>query len=138
MPASAPATIPHTRSGLPPARKKARFTAATSDSTNEPPKILPVPPFFRSASVKPLADIHGRANSSGEYQTPPTRKVESAATSAPSQLTFAGSMRWSVGMSAGALDEVVTETGLSPSERRPARSEPAPPEPAPIDDRLLR
>ena len=43
------------------------------------PKIFAAPPLDRSASVKPLTDIHPRWNITGEYQRPPMTKVETAA-----------------------------------------------------------
>jgi hypothetical protein len=43
------------------------------------PKIRAALPRARSASVKPLADIHARWNIAGEYQRPPITNVETAA-----------------------------------------------------------
>src|ERR1700744_4147546 len=63
--------IPQARLGFPSARKKARLTLPRRARAKAPRKMRAALPFFRSASVRPLARIHGRAKRMGEYQTPP-------------------------------------------------------------------
>src|ERR1022692_323641 len=85
-PARNPAVAPHEALVLGSARKAARFAAMITAKTRARPKIFIILLFARSASVRLLTDIHARPNRAGEYQSPPSAKVETAAARTASQL----------------------------------------------------
>src|SRR5271166_5247617 len=85
-PARKPAVAPQTAVVFGSARKAARFAAMITAKISDRPKILAMLPLAKSASDKLLADIHAEPNKALEYQSPPRRKVETAAASTASQL----------------------------------------------------
>src|ERR1035441_5770610 len=87
-PARKPAVAPHDALVLGSARNAAKFADINSAKMNERPKILPILLLFRSSCVKLLADIQTRPNNAGEYQSPPIRKVETAAGTPASQFKW--------------------------------------------------
>src|SRR5690606_33742874 len=84
-PVSAPAVAPQVVVVSGPLRNAARLAAMTSASTKAMPKMRASPPFM-SSLVRPLVPAHARWNRSGEYHSPPRRKVESAAAVTATQL----------------------------------------------------
>src|SRR5580658_726046 len=84
-PARKPAVAPQVALVLGSARNAAKFADINSAKTNDRPKILAILLLFRSSCVKLLADIQARPNKAGEYQSPPIRKVETAAATTASQ-----------------------------------------------------
>src|ERR1700722_18000313 len=85
-PARNPAVAPHAALVLGSARKAARFADIMSAKIKERPKIFAMLLLARSSPVKLLTDIQARPNNAGEYQSPPSTKVETAADRTASQL----------------------------------------------------
>src|SRR5271165_5259096 len=84
-PARKPAVAPHTALVLGSARNAAKFADINNPKMNDKPKILAVLLLFKSSCVNLLADIQARPNKAVEYQSPPIRKVDTAAATTASQ-----------------------------------------------------
>ena len=74
-----PAIAPKASVALAP-RKAERLNAITSEQRKASANTLPSLARFSAASSSPASFIHALANSSGEYQAPPTTKLIRAAT----------------------------------------------------------
>ena len=82
--AAKPAKAPNQMLLAPP-MKKPRLAAKTSAQTRETPKTRATP-IFSCASISPTARCQSFPNRSGEYQSPPTRKVLKTASTTASGL----------------------------------------------------
>ena len=79
-PVRAPAVIPQLTVVPGAAKNIARFTDIMSAKMKDQPNIRALLNVAKSDSEKLLTRIHTLPKSSGEYQSPPRMKVESAAT----------------------------------------------------------
>ena len=86
-PAKKPAIAPQLAVVLASFKNIARLKAITIEKRNVSPKILDIFPFFKSSSVNLFSFIHTFPKSSGEYQSPPIKKFESAAVITANQLS---------------------------------------------------
>jgi hypothetical protein len=75
-----PAVVPASFKNMP------KLNAITNEKRNVRPKILAMFPFFMSSSEKLFSFIHIFPNNAGEYQSPPIRKFDKAATMTAIQL----------------------------------------------------
>src|SRR5262245_2706922 len=84
-PAENPTPAPNATDGRGP-RKFAKFQAASSDNTSDTPKIMAMLPLLSFSSVSPVSRCQALPNSTGEYQSPPNTKHDTAATTTAIQL----------------------------------------------------
>ena len=86
-PAKKPAVAPQLVVVLALFKNMAKLNAITMEKRNVSPKTFAIFPFFMSSSEKLFSAIHIFPKSIGEYQRPPIRKFDNAATTIANQLS---------------------------------------------------